>query len=258
MTVLDTKYIDSWNYFQFGYDILSQENNQTTYRKYLTLTVVSGGHVSWGSGSVEFYNPYVYTGIGTYYGAGTYTLAYTDETVAHEDGQPLTEFISGKITTSYGPANWEFQAYATFPAMDSATNIIAFEGTRLKGDLDVTFTPKEGYTYKLKISLNGNVPTADTYNNYVSGTKVRLSASNIAYIQRVTSSKTITLKATLMSYKSGTLIGQKEKTTNVQDKKGLHIRINGVWKDALPYVRVNGVWKEAVPYLRNNQWKEGI
>lgn len=208
---------------------------------------------------MEFYNPYVQTGLGTTYYGGTYTLAYADETVAHEDGQPLTEFISGKISTSYGPANWEFQAYATFPAMDSATNIDSFNGTKLKGNLNVTFTAKTGYTYKLKISLNGNVPTADTYNNYVSGRNVKLSASNVAYIQRVTSSKTITLRATLLSYKSGALIGEKTATCNVQDVAGLHLRISGAWKDAIPYVRVNGAWKECVPNVRiNNQWKEGI
>lgn len=44
--------------------------------------------------------------------------------------------------------------------------------------------------------------------------------------------------------------------------KGSHyvkVRVNGVWKDAIPYVRVNGTWKEAVPYIRvNGTWKEGI
>lgn len=44
--------------------------------------------------------------------------------------------------------------------------------------------------------------------------------------------------------------------------KGSHyvkVRVNGVWKDAIPYIRVNGTWKEAVPYIRvNGSWKEGI
>ena len=258
MIVLGTQYIDSYNYFQAGYDILRQSNNQTTYRRYITLTVVSGGHVSWGSGSVEMYNPYYSGATGTNYYGGTYTLGYQDITVTHQPGQPYTAAFHGKISTSYGPANWEFEYGMTFPAMDTATSISSFNGDKLKGDLNATFTPTTGYTYKLKISLNGDDNVSDTYDNYVSGTNVRLSSETIAYIQNKIKDKNVTLKATLISYKSGTLIGQTETTLTVSNTKGLHLRINGVWKEALPYVRVNGVWKEAIPYIRNNQWKEGI
>lgn len=38
----------------------------------------------------------------------------------------------------------------------------------------------------------------------------------------------------------------------------IKIRVNGAWKDAIPYVRVNGAWKKAQAYIRvNNSWKEG-
>lgn len=258
MATLGTKYIDSYNYFQFGYTILSQKDQKTTYRRWTTLTVVSGGHVAWSNGSVEYYNPYSWTGLSTYYGPGTYTIAYQDVTVTHQDGQAYTETISGKIATSYSAANWSFSGSATFPAMDSATNITDFEGTKLKGDLDVTFTPKTGYTYKLKICLNGDTTAIDTFDNYTSGTTVRLSSTTISYIQNKIKEKEVTLKATLVSYKGATLVGQKEKTLTVSNTKGLHLRVSGAWKEAIPYVRLNGVWKECVPYVRNNEWKEGI
>lgn len=39
----------------------------------------------------------------------------------------------------------------------------------------------------------------------------------------------------------------------------IRIRVNGQWKQAVPYVRVNGQWKKAQAYIRaNNSWKEGI
>ena len=39
----------------------------------------------------------------------------------------------------------------------------------------------------------------------------------------------------------------------------IRIRVNGQWKQAIPYVRVNGQWKKAQAYIRaNNTWKEGI
>jgi hypothetical protein len=49
-------------------------------------------------------------------------------------------------------------------------------------------------------------------------------------------------------------------TLSVKTKaRPIKIRVNGAWKDAIPYVRVNGTWKKAQAYVRaNNSWKEGI
>lgn len=39
----------------------------------------------------------------------------------------------------------------------------------------------------------------------------------------------------------------------------VRVRINGQWKESVPYVRVSGQWKEVTPNIRSNgQWKEGI
>jgi hypothetical protein len=38
---------------------------------------------------------------------------------------------------------------------------------------------------------------------------------------------------------------------------GARVRVNGVWKNAIPYVKVKGVWKQAVPYVRvKGVWKQ--
>ena len=35
--------------------------------------------------------------------------------------------------------------------------------------------------------------------------------------------------------------------------------VNGVWKQATPYLRVNGSWKKCKAYLRNSEsWKKGV
>lgn len=206
---------------------------------------------------MEFNNPFYQKGGGGTYYAGTYTIAYQDVARTHQEGQSYTETISGKIDTPI-TGRWDFSGTVTFPAMDSATPITAFNGDKLKGDLNVTFTAKSGYTYKLQIQLNGDNTAIDTFNSYISGGNVRLSAETVAYIQSKNKNETIPLKATLLSYKSGSLIGTKSATHSVSNTKGLHLKINSVWKEAIPYVRVNGAWKECTPYIMNNQWKEGI
>lgn len=36
------------------------------------------------------------------------------------------------------------------------------------------------------------------------------------------------------------------------------IKINGIWKQAIPWVKVNGVWKQAIPFVKvNGTWKIG-
>lgn len=43
----------------------------------------------------------------------------------------------------------------------------------------------------------------------------------------------------------------------VQMLAGSWVRVDGVWKIAIPYVRVSGVWKMAVPWIRTgDQWQQ--
>lgn len=231
----------------------------------MNLIVVSGGYVNLGSGVTHFYNPNNRTQIsyekgisGTYY-AGTYTLATQNIAAQHQEGQGLNTSFRGDIDVGYGAADWQWEQGFHLPAMDSATSITAFNGDKLKGDLNVTFTPKTGYTYKLKLQLNGDETAIDTFDSYTSGKNVRLSSETVAYIQSKNKNDTIPLKATLLSYKNGTLIGSKSVTHSVSNVKGLHLMLNGSLKEVMLYVRVNGQWKETTPYIRtNSQWKEGI
>lgn len=37
----------------------------------------------------------------------------------------------------------------------------------------------------------------------------------------------------------------------------VRMKLNGDWKETIPYVRVNNQWKEVIPYMRiNGVWKE--
>lgn len=61
------------------------------------------------------------------------------------------------------------------------------------------------------------------------------------------------------SYVKTSAGGVNSKWTSFTTKKNniVRLNVNGVWKEAIPYVNVNGTWKEATPYINvNGTWKE--
>lgn len=47
--------------------------------------------------------------------------------------------------------------------------------------------------------------------------------------------------------------------SSVRTDSGARVKVNGVWKQAVPYVKVNGVWKLAQPYSKiNGVWRKSI
>ncbi len=260
MEVLGTKALDGYgNELRVGYDILKQENNSTTYRRYIVLNVVAGGSVSWSNTVARFFNPNIEQSVPYTYYAGYHTLLEQDLTVQHDSSGEHVETISGNITSGLGVANWDFTFYARFPNTESPVEINSFEGSSINGLFKATFTPKSNYNYKLRISIP-HVVALDKYNNYQSNQEVYLSQSSINYIKNYTSNKTITLGGVIETYSGNTKIGESsEINISVKTQQGINLKINSQWKEATPYVRVNGQWKEASPYVRvNNQWKEGI
>lgn len=72
--------------------------------------------------------------------------------------------------------------------------------------------------------------------------------------------KTLNVRETVTA-----MSGETELSSSYKDyvmtitQKYVKVKVNGQWKDAVPYVRINNQWKEATPYMRvNGQWKEGI
>lgn len=196
-----------------------------------------------------------------------------------------TKTVSGQLTVSHRSDGelWGY-AYATFtkgggsawtPNSGSVmtdwkrltpiqlVQINSFAGDSIYNSFRATYTPVEGknYTYGLKISIP-NVVELVLFDNYVSGTDVTLSSSQIEEIKSRISGNTVTLGGVIEAYDNGTYVGESSELTTtcstVEENKA-RIRINGSWKEAKPYIRINNQWKEAKPYIRvNNTWKEGI
>lgn len=54
-------------------------------------------------------------------------------------------------------------------------------------------------------------------------------------------------------------LGYSPKSTAIKvvTPNAVHVRVNGVWKYAIPWVKVAGVWKKAAPYVKvNGVWKK--
>ena len=258
MPVLEDIALDGYgNYVRIGYDIVSQQNNSTTYDRYITLHVVGGGSVAWSSPTGSFYNPDITVNFSYSYGPGDHLLLGQQVTVAHDNAGEHTETISGQIWTGILKRNFSYQV--PFPKTKSPAVINSFTGNRLTGEFTATYTGDQSYTYKLRISIP-NVVELQRYDNYISGTPVRLSYDAVQLAKQYNSGKTVRIGGVIETWDGETKIGDSAEPTNTCSMGGsAKLRVNGVWKDAIPYVRVNGVWKEAIPYIRvNNQWKEGI
>ena len=191
-----------------------------------------------------------------YYASATINVYHNDS--GNRSGYAYATFEKGG-TSSYAPSTGGVTTdWTSLWAIDRASTINSFTGTDIKGDFIATYTKKTSSRQnKLRISIPG-VKALDTYNNYVSGTAVKLSQSSINYIKSYTSAKTIVLGGVIETWNGNTKVGESnELKTTCTIKKPARIRINGAWKEAVPYVRVSGQWKEATPYTRvSGVWKE--
>lgn len=216
---------------------------------------VTGNSISWSSGSASVHTESA--GIGTYYSRGSYTVIQRDFTFGHDSNGNFSAYIGASISTTY--KSGDTGGVLTLPHINRQSKINSFTGTNINSDFSATYTAYTNYENKLRISIP-HVVRLQTFNNYVSGSNVRLSNAAKQLVKQHTSAKTVTIGGVIETWNGETKIGESEEINiPIEIPKGVRLKINGTWKEAIPYVRVNGSWKETVPYARtNSQWKEGI
>lgn len=191
-----------------------------------------------------------------YYASGTINVTHKDDGTL--SGYAYATFTKGG-SSSYAPNTGSIATdWTNLDKIDRQSTINSFTGNDIKGNFSATYTAQSSsYENRLRISIP-NVKALQTFNNYVSGTNVKLSDSAIQSIKNYTSAKTIVLGGVIETWTGNTKVGESsELTTTCTIKKPARIRINGAWKEAVPYVRINNQWKEATPYTRvNGVWKE--
>lgn len=205
-------------------------------------------------GSVKSYNIYVYVsgasekslGYKEYY-SGNHTLIEATYSVNHNEDGSGSASVSGYFHGGFG--SWDLSGNLTLTKINrSFTSTPQITNTsKTAHSLTFSWTTSENCS-KIIASVNGtgsqvwngNAKTGTfTVNNLTPDTDYQVFGD---FTRQDTGVSRISNKLTVKTKKVPT-----------------RIRVNGVWKEAMPYVRVNGVWKEAKPYVRvNNQWKEGI
>lgn len=258
MAELGSFSLDNWgNRIYVDYDITAQQNNQSTYRRRIMLHVVNGGSVTWYTPTASFWSPNKTETLANHYTAGDHVLNEQWLTVQHDSAGNHTETIAGNIDTSFFKRDFSYTVQ--FPRTKSPATLDSFTGTRLTGGFTATYTGDASYTYKLRISIP-YVVELQTFNNYVSGTEVRLSYEAVQLARENNPGNNIVIGGVIETWSGDTKVGESsEIMLNCTMGGSAKIRVNGVWKDAIPYVRINNQWKEVIPYIRvNNQWKEGI
>lgn len=217
---------------------------------------VTGNSISWSSGSASVHTSGLQS-IGTYYSRGSYVVIQRDFTFGHDSNGNFSAYIGASISTTY--KSGDTGGVLTLPHINRQSKINSFTGTNINSDFSATYTAYTNYENRLRISIP-NVVALQTFNNYASGTDVKLSSSAKQQIKQYTSEKTVTLGGVIETWNGGTKIGESsEINISVKIPKGVHIKVNGTWKEAVPYVRVNGEWKESIPHIKvNGTWKEGI
>lgn len=119
-------------------------------------------------------------------------------------------------------------------------------------------------TYNIKIKLEAGGNTSLITRNLTTKNStiytLELTDEERRTLRNLMTGDTLPVRETVCAVQNGNEISWNYKDYVMS--KGSHyisVRVNGQWKDCIPYVRVNGEWKEAVPNIRiNGQWKEGI
>lgn len=233
-------------------------NNTSTVHVWLDLAVVSGGRVSSANVRVNTTGG-AESNLGYQsWGPGAYKLKESWFVQPHNSDGTGSAGVEAYFASSIG--TWGLSGTLPLSTLKRPSVINTFTGNNVKGNFSATYTTvSTGVENRLRISIP-NVRALETYRYYTSGQNVTLSNNSITYIKSYATGNKVTLSGVIETWSGNSKVGESsEKTIQCTVSKGNKIRINGQWKDAIPYVRVNGQWKEATPYIRiNGVWKEEI
>lgn len=259
MNVVATADLDQYAHYQVGYDILSTNTEQGYHdiRCYGVLSI-TGYYATWTRASASVLDNWV--DIGTYYSTGSYTLVSKDIRVYADANGKCSTQIYGVLDTTYRDAYPSGTAYLPdiprYPILNNASNFKDNENPVYN------ITAYGNYTIKIKLEAGGNsqLITRTLSNKNSQVYTLELTDQERTTLRNMMTGDSLNVRMTVCALQNGNETSWSYK--DVKMIKGSHyvkLRVNGVWKDAIPYVRVNGTWKEAIPYTRvNGTWKEGI
>lgn len=241
-----------------GYDLLSTntQDGYHTIRLYGVLNVTNN-YISWSRGTARVWDNIV--GIGTYYSKGSYTLVSKDINVYCDNNGHASVYADGSLDTTFVSGSTGGTAYLP----DIPRSPILNSGKNFKDNENPVFNITGYGTYPIRVRLEAAGASRvsrdlNTKNSVVY--TMELTDEERTLLRSLMTGDSLTVRYVVCGMNGNTEVSWSWKDyTMIKGSRGARIRVNGQWKEAIPYVRVNGQWKETIPYMRvNNQWKEGI
>ena len=252
-------YIDGYNYFQLnGQEIeVDTTNNRSKVRVWLDLHVA--GHVAASGISAGVNDKSVSLGY-QYYGAGTHNIVSNDIWVGHNSDGSGTAVLSWWFNSGLG--NWSGSGALGLTKINRYPTLISGMNFKDTEDPTLNITAYNTYSLRVKLEAGGNTSlvTRDLTSKSSQRYTIHLTQAERDSLRALMTGDTLPVRETVCALDNGNEISWSYKDyTMTKGSKGARIKVNGQWKEAVPYVRVNGAWKEATAYIRvNGQWKEGI
>ena len=196
------------------------------------------------------------TGSGGNYGGSVWTFENEtccsgQVTLTHDEYGNLSSVLGAAAYNNYFGFNITFTGDITLPRIPKAPFVSGIE---------VLSTTHNSISASFSITDNGG--------SEVTGTSLSIySDSELTQLVETKQGAEVTFTGLhpnrnyWLVGRASNAIGTRDTTALQQNTGGsiVRIRINGEWKEAIPYARVSGEWKEITPYIRSNgQWKEGI
>ena len=245
------------------YAVFNQYKNVTANTSTITSTLyTTGGTATWyytGPTNVWIDNTLIYTHARTNSGFPATTGSSTMSSVTMNHNQDGTLSVVPWIRTAiYDGQTSDKYATWTLSKIDRNATIDAVPSFNVEDGFSCRYTTHvDTYTQTITLSLNGE--TIKTASNYVSGTVVPLSDSEILHAYDLMGEQRVmNFTVTLTSYSGATAIGSSSMDALGTCVGTFRLNNNGIWVRALPWVNDGGTWKKALAYANDNgTWKRG-
>lgn len=180
--------------------------------------------------------------------------------VTHNSDGSGSTYVTGSFESAIG--NWYLGGTLNLtkinrtPVLTSGSNFTDTTNPVYK------ITAYGSYNIRVKLEDGGNTSliTRNLTSKNSQTYTLELTDAERETLRALATDGTLAVRETVCALQNGNEISWSYKDyTMTIEQKYMKLRVNGQWKEAVPYVRVNGQWKQAKPYVRiNGQWKEGI
>lgn len=194
-----------------------------------------------------------------YYGAGTHQLIYNEIWVGHNSDGSGTAVLSWWFNSGLG--NWSGSGALGLTKINRYAKLIS--GKDFKDTENPVFNIEAYGTFPIRVrleALGSSRVSRDLSNRNSQVYTLELTSQERELLRSLMTGDYLGIRYVVCTVSNGSEIAWDWKDYKMfKGNRGARIRVNGQWKEAVPYVRVNGAWKEATAYIRvNGTWKEGI